>query len=267
MTMKNSNPLISVITVSYNAQHIIEKTILSIINQTYKNIEYIIIDGGSTDGTIDVIKKYDSKITHWISEPDKGIYDAMNKGIKLAKGEWINFMNCGDSFYSIDTIRQVVDKLLTTECIDIVYGNTIIKINNNKYIVRPEELECISNHLPFCHQCAFVQTSLAKKHPFDLKYKFVADYNFFYQQYHKKKSFLYINYPIANYQIGGDGFTANNVKECINESFQVNGETITLLKKWEYVMRSFLLKILPYFITNYIRKNIYKNNPRFIIIK
>ena len=86
--MKN-NPLISVVTVSYNAVLTIEQTILSVINQTYPHIEYIIIDGGSTDGTVDIIKKYANRIAYWVSEPDKGIYDAMNKGVVVATGEWI----------------------------------------------------------------------------------------------------------------------------------------------------------------------------------
>ena len=92
-----NRPTISIITVSYNSKNVIEETILSVINQTYEKIEYIIIDGGSTDGTIDIIKKYENQITHWISEPDFGIYDAMNKGIGLANGNWVNFMNCGDT--------------------------------------------------------------------------------------------------------------------------------------------------------------------------
>ena len=88
-----SGPKISIVTISYNAITEIEKTILSVINQTYTNIEYIIIDGGSTDGTVNIIKQYVDKISIWKSEPDHGVYDAMNKGIKLASGEWILFMN------------------------------------------------------------------------------------------------------------------------------------------------------------------------------
>lgn len=101
--MNMDNPLISVVTVAYNAVTTIEKTILSVINQTYPNVEYIIIDGGSTDGTVEIIKKYANKLAYWVSEPDNGIYDAMNKGAKVATGEWINFMNCGDSFFTLNS--------------------------------------------------------------------------------------------------------------------------------------------------------------------
>ena len=87
---------VSVVTVCLNAVNEIERTMLSVLDQTYTNIEYIVIDGGSTDGTVDIIRKYQDRIAHFISEPDKGLYDAMNKGIDLATGEWINFMNAGD---------------------------------------------------------------------------------------------------------------------------------------------------------------------------
>ena len=106
--MKNDiKPLITVITVVYNGEAYLEKTILSVINQTYESVEYIIIDGGSTDGTIDIIKKYKSKINYWINEAYNGIYDAMNKGIKLATGDWINFMNAGDLFYNLSVLEML----------------------------------------------------------------------------------------------------------------------------------------------------------------
>lgn len=115
-----NNPLISVVTVSYNAVTTIEKTILSVINQNYSNIEYIVIDGGSIDGTVDIIKKYADKITYWVSEPDKGIYDAMNKGIIVATGEWINFMNTGDTFYNENVFSEIFELNSYTE--DVISG-------------------------------------------------------------------------------------------------------------------------------------------------
>ena len=118
--------LISVVTVCYNAADTIEKTMLSVLNQTYHDIEYIIIDGGSTDGTVEIIRKYADRIAYWVSEPDKGIYDAMNKGIKVATGEWINFMNAGDEFVD----ANVLDKLFfakTVANVDVIYGNTLME--------------------------------------------------------------------------------------------------------------------------------------------
>lgn len=95
-----NNPKVSVVTICYNSVQFIEKTIQSVLSQTYPNIEYIVIDGGSTDGTKEIIEKYSSRISYWCSEKDRGIYDAMNKGIRKATGEWINFMNSGDCFVS-----------------------------------------------------------------------------------------------------------------------------------------------------------------------
>ena len=107
----NKKPLISIITVVYNDIENIEETILSVLSQTYDNIEFIVIDGASNDGTVDVIKKYDKKIDYWISEKDGGIFDAMNKGIKLSKGDYINFMNSGDFFTSPDLVNEVAKNL------------------------------------------------------------------------------------------------------------------------------------------------------------
>lgn len=97
---------ITIVTVCFNAELVLEQTMLSVLNQTYKDIEYLLIDGGSKDGTLDIIKKYSDRV-RWISEPDKGIYDAMNKGIKMASGEWINFMNAGDRFASNDVLEKI----------------------------------------------------------------------------------------------------------------------------------------------------------------
>ena len=120
---KETDTLISIVTVSYNAVLTIEQTILSVINQTYPNVEYIIIDGGSTDGTVDIIKKYEDKIAYWVSEPDKGIYDAMNKGVVVATGEWINFMNAGDIFTDGDVIDKLFHQNIIINRVGIVFGD------------------------------------------------------------------------------------------------------------------------------------------------
>ena len=258
-----NKPIITIITVSYNAKSIIEETILSVINQTYPNIEYIVIDGGSTDGTIDIIKKYENKITQWISEPDKGIYDAMNKGINLATGEWINFMNCGDSFCNENTLELFINKIEDNNKYDIVYGNTIINCTIGKYKVLPEKLENLSIHMPFCHQSTFVQTKLAQKRPFDLQYKYVADYNFFYHAYQNRNTFKYIDLTIANYQID-EGYSASNMNKCIIEAHKINNKKLSTFNKLAFKFRAFLINNLPKKIVYAIRSVNYKNNERYI---
>ena len=122
-----SNPLVSIITVTYNAEKYLEQTIKSVISQSYKNIEYIIIDGMSSDGTVDIIKRYQKYIAHFSSEPDKGIYDAMNKGIKKANGELIGIINSSD-FYEPDAVETVVSAYLQNKGAGIFHGNINMQI-------------------------------------------------------------------------------------------------------------------------------------------
>lgn len=126
-----NNPLISVVTVSYNAVSTIEQTIISVLNQMYFNIEYIIIDGGSTDGTVDIIKRYDDKIAYWQSEPDRGIYDAMNKGILQAKGEWIYFIGASDLLLK-NSFQTIFSEKIDAE---VIYGDiTIVYPKGQKHV-------------------------------------------------------------------------------------------------------------------------------------
>ncbi|WP_187386049.1 glycosyltransferase family 2 protein [Aliarcobacter cryaerophilus] len=198
--MKDNFPKITVVTITYNAKKFLEDTILSIINQDYPNIEYIIIDGDSKDSTIDIIKKYEKHISCWISEPDNGIYDAMNKGIDKATGEWINFMNAGDSFVD-DTI---ISKIFNTNKnqYDLIYGDHIyIKQNSSEYIKAPG-LEQIHNTMPCCHQSLFSKVKIAKELKFNTYLNFVADHDFILRAYNNY-SFFYTNFAIANYLEGG----------------------------------------------------------------
>jgi glycosyltransferase involved in cell wall biosynthesis len=174
-----NSPIITVITVVYNSEKQLEQTIQSVINQTYANIEYIVIDGGSTDGSTEIIKKYNDKISKWVSEPDKGIYDGMNKGVLMALGEYVNFMNAGDSFYSDTIIEDLMSRIDSN--IDLFYGNIeLIKGNQKTGIVKKAgKLKNIKKRMPFCHQAVFVRRRFLLEYPFDLKYRVSADYHFF----------------------------------------------------------------------------------------
>ena len=117
-------PTFSIITITYNAVRLVEQTLLNVLSQSYPNIEYIVIDGGSTDGTVDIIRRYESGLAYWVSEPDKGIYDAMNKGLQKATGDYVWFINAGDTLCSSDTVQSIVSKLQKRKVLpDIIYGD------------------------------------------------------------------------------------------------------------------------------------------------
>ena len=216
--MKNL-PVISIVTVSYNAVATIEKTILSVINQTYPNIEYIIIDGGSTDGTVDIIKKYEDKIAYWVSEPDKGIYDAMNKGIRVATGEWINFMNCGDSFYQHNVIYEVFQRKIQG---DVVYGDTHIIEKWGAIVEKPMDLDCMKEITPFCHQSSFVKLERMKMQEFNLKYSICADRDFFYKLWKQQVSFSYVPIVISSFDKSIGSLSGDSPVQMMKENLLIS---------------------------------------------
>lgn len=163
---------ISVITVCFNAVDTLERTIESVLGQTYSDIEYIIIDGGSTDGTVDIIYKYAERITYWVSEPDKGIYDAMNKGIKVATGEWTNFMNAGDTFSNQKVLATIFGNATSSD-VDVLFGNSYSldgKGNRKEHKCRKDIT--LLRYMPiYRHGASFVRTVVHKKCLFDLSRK------------------------------------------------------------------------------------------------
>jgi glycosyltransferase involved in cell wall biosynthesis len=194
---------VSVITINYNNRDVLEKTINSTINQTSKDFEFIIIDGASTDGSVEAIKRHADKINYWSSESDKGIYNAMNKGIGKANGEYCIFMNSGDSFYTEDVIE---DFIRLSDNRDIVCGDTWL----GKLKKAPDDItfDTLYN-LSICHQSAFIRTSLMKKYMYDESMKIVADRKFFLQALILENcSYKHINTIVANYDI--TGFSAQN---------------------------------------------------------
>jgi glycosyltransferase involved in cell wall biosynthesis len=202
----NNTPLISIVTVVYNGEKYLEQTIQSVINQTYKNIEYIIIDGGSTDGTLEIVKKYSEHISYWVSEPDKGLYDAMNKGIGIAKGKIIGIVN-SDDWYELDTIDNVVNNYLKYPDKKIFHGdmNIINELNEKKlHKFNPSEFKLKYYGTTYNHPTFFVTNDEYVEHIYNNSLRSVADVQFTLEAFLKDKSkFLYINKPLSNFRLGG----------------------------------------------------------------
>jgi len=199
--MTTELPLISVITVVYNDVKTIEKTILNVLNQSYSNLEYVIIDGNSTDGTVDIINKYRDRISYFVSEPDKGIYDAMNKGIRAASGEWINFMNSGDWFYNLDTVAELFQNRDLAR-VKLIYGNTERREGNSRHISIPgQNLGFFHNVM--VHQSIFSRRELSLKYLFNTDYKVAADFDFIFRVFFYRHATLYVDLPIASYNVVG----------------------------------------------------------------
>jgi glycosyltransferase involved in cell wall biosynthesis len=217
------NELITIVTVTFNTKKYIEKTIKSIVEQTYKHIEYIIIDGASTDGTIDLIKEYEDYIDYWISEKDNGIYDAMNKAIARASGRWIYFLNSDDVFYDKNTL-EILSQYLSDN-IDILYGDLIYIENNKQRYLQPSGIKSIYQHPPAWHQGMIVKTDFHKNLPFDLKYKSCGDYDFMVRAYLQNAKFKYINIPFARY--ANNGFSNQNVLKHRLEGLEISCKLFT----------------------------------------
>ena len=206
---------ISIITVCYNSCINIEKTIKSVLSQNYDNIEYIIIDGKSTDGTIEIIQKYSNNIDIIISEPDNGIYDAMNKGIKHSSGEWLMFMNAGDTYISSDSLKNFISNL--TEGIRILRGNIIRIYPNFKTestgITKQEPGIMDMFNGTFHHQASLIQKTLFDEFGYySTQYRLMSDWKFFFDCVilHNQKT-KYVDFPVAYFAMDGAS-TINTIK-------------------------------------------------------
>ncbi len=243
--MEKKNPLFSIITVSYNSAKTIEKTIISVLNQTSKDFEYIIIDGGSTDGTIDIIKKYKDNISYWVSEKDGGIYDAMNKGTSISRGKYLNFMNSDDYFFSNYALEESTP-FLNGEY-DIVYGNMEVRNKNLKFI----KVEPLPKYLwmgPVNHQSSFIKRETMERYKYNTKNKLVADFEFFLTVYYNNGKILKIDNIIASYSTEGiSGIKHDQVMiDCrvTSQIFENKLKVEIYYKLLPYVL--FIKKIIPY---------------------
>ncbi len=193
-------PKLSIITVNLNNAKGLQKTIESVINQTFTDYEYIIIDGGSTDDSKEIIEKYADKITYWVSEPDKGIYNGMNKGIKISAGEWVYLLNSGDWFYNDDVLNDIFKRNIN---VAIIYGNVFFEKDKIIHAGKFNQYKLMWKNI--CHQSIFFKKTIFKEIGFfNEKYKIVADWEhnikWFTNRRIKQK---YLNSIIANYEQGG----------------------------------------------------------------
>lgn len=214
-------PKLSIITIVYNNVRDIERTIKSIVNQTYKNIEYIIIDGKSTDGTLAVIEQYKTQIAKIVSEPDKGIYDAMNKGLKMATGDYILFMNSGDEIYDEHTVEDIFE---TSPGADIYYGETEMYNDNWESLGRrrheaPEEFNWTSFKygMNVSHQAIYIRRSIIV--PYDLTYKYSSDIDWIIKAAKKASSIVNVKRYVAKYLVGG--MSKKKHRESLKERFKI----------------------------------------------
>ena len=195
-------PTVTVVTVVLNAAEVIDRTLRSVVNQDYPNLEYIIVDGGSTDGTLELIGKYRSRIATLISEPDGGIYEAMNKGVAVASGEWILFMNAGDLFVENNVITRAFSLCKWQEC-DVIYGDGIFSDGARRLIERAPNRVTLLDGNGFSHQSTFVRTALQREYGFDVSERIAADYDLFLRLYKAGKVFRRVDVVISEFFIGG----------------------------------------------------------------
>lgn len=252
----------SVITVCRNADKVIEKTLKSVLSQTETQFEYLIIDGQSTDGTLEILEScreaFNRKGIEYriVSEKDSGIYHAMNKGSRLARGKWLLFLNAGDYFSSVNVMKNVCCSDFG-DC-DIVYGNAIYQLDTKRKLskcIEARPLNELQNGMVFCHQCAFIKKDVLKEFPYDESFKIAGDYNFFYCCYTKKKKFKKINETIAVFVLGG---VSARLTDCLDENERIRftwgkispKEYKKAKKKAKavrivYVLRDFLIRRIP----------------------
>lgn len=243
------HPKFSIITVTYNAGAVLEDTIQSVITQTYRNVEYIIVDGGSKDHTLDIINRYREHIHTLVSEPDKGLYDAMNKGIRLATGDYLCFLNAGDELHEDDTLQLMVHSITGTELPDVLYGETAI-VDEEGHFLRmrrlsaPEDLnwKSFKDGMLVCHQAFFPRRELAD--PYDLRYRFSADFDWCIRI--MKKSHTLHNTHLTLIDYLNEGMTTRNHRASLHERFRIMcrhyGYLSTLARHAWFALRLLLKK-------------------------
>lgn len=197
---------ISVVTVCYNPGEALERTIQSVLGQTHPEVEYVIVDGGSTDGSVDIIKRHASRLAWWVSEPDGGIYDAMNKAISHCSGQYVSFMNAGDLFSSPDVLARMAEAAASSP--GLIYGNWVINKFGRRQRMLPQPLEGMWKSTRMCHQ-AVLFANLPGRLLYDTSLRVSADHELMCRYYYDYKvEFAYVPVDVAEYDL--TGFSTGN---------------------------------------------------------
>jgi len=219
--MAGAKPTLSVITIVYNNVSDIERTMLSVLKQTYAEIEYIIVDGLSNDGTLEVIKKYESRVAKLISEKDEGIYDAMNKGLAVATGDYVIFMNSGDEFYDSSTVAAV---FASGDNADIYYGETEMMDANGQSLGQRRHKAPVhftwrsfNYGMSVSHQAIYIKRSLLE--PYDRRYQLSSDIDWIIRAAKKAKKIVNVNRYVAKYLVGG--MSKKKHRQSLEERFDI----------------------------------------------
>ncbi len=259
---KEGLPLVTIVTVCLNSEATLEETIKSVVDQTYKNIEYIIIDGGSRDGTLDIIRTYEGSISYWLSEPDNGIYDAMNKGLALARGDLVGIIN-SDDFYETNAVEQVVKASLEYVDAEVFFGDLYLISSREKDVFERQKgslaglsdctLECKFNH-PTC----FLRNDLYGKHAFRTDLKVIADYELMFRLQREGARFHYIDQPLAYFRLSG---ISSNLYAMHAEHYSLRKEC-SFINGFQYSMLRFFLPVTVFFLDQKERvfKTVFKGN-------
>jgi glycosyltransferase involved in cell wall biosynthesis len=248
---------LSIITIAYNCANDLENTICSVLDQSFTDIEYIIVDGASTDGSLDVIKKYEKSLNKWASEPDKGIYDAMNKGLKMATGEYVLFLNAGDILYNKNTLQLIPFSDYPTA--DVFYGETLsVDEKGNELGLRPKKLphnlnwRHFRNGMVVCHQSILVKRELAPD--YNMGYKLSSDVEWVLKCLKKSDQIVFTGTIISRFLEGGASKQRHG--ESLKERFSIMKEyfglPLTVWKHSGFVLNELMIKLG---LKNQFRKN------------
>ncbi len=257
--MTKNKPNLSIITVVFNGEQLIECTIKSVLEQNYLDYEYIIVDGLSSDNTVNLINQYSNRINKFICEKDNGIFDAMNKGLNYAKGQWVLFLNAGDMFAEETTLNQIFEVSRNINNYNLIYGDVILFNKSDRYLFQSKTNKWKINLNAICHQSVLIRRDI---HPFfDTKYKIAADHAIIYPII-KSGKILYLNKVFSKILIGG---VSSNLSLARKEKFKISIEHGSLVdiifaififfyNFFKEIFKVVMVSLLPYKVFQVVRQ-------------